>query len=124
MISIVIPALNEEKGIEELYRRVTSAAAGWGDTHELILVDDGSTDRTLELCERIAASDRAFKVISLTRNFGHQPAVSAGLHHARGDIIAVMDADLQDPPEVLKVFLDKIYEGYDVVYAVRTKRKE
>lgn len=124
MISIVIPALNEEKGIEELYRRVTAAAAGWGDTYELIIVDDGSTDQTLSLCERIARTDQRFKVVSLTRNFGHQPAVTAGLHHAQGDIVAVMDADLQDPPEVLKMFIDKIHEGYDVVYAIRTKRKE
>ncbi len=124
MISIVIPAFNEETGIEELYRRITAAAADWGDTHELIIVDDGSRDRTLALCQEIAAGDPRFKVLSLTRNFGHQPAVTAGLDHASGDIVAVMDADLQDPPEVLKLFLDKIREGYDVVYAVRTKRKE
>ena len=124
MISIVIPAFNEETGIEELYRRISAAAVDWGDSHELIIVDDGSRDRTLPLCQQIAAQDPRFKVISLTRNFGHQPAVTAGLDHATGDIVAVMDADLQDPPEVLRLFLDKIREGYDVVYAVRTKRKE
>lgn len=110
--------------MEELYRRVSAAAAGWGDDFELIIVDDGSTDRTLAICERLANSDRRLKVVSLTRNFGHQPAVTAGLHCATGDIVAIMDADLQDPPEVLRLFLDKIHEGYDVVYAVRTKRKE
>jgi dolichol-phosphate mannosyltransferase len=124
MISIVVPALNEESGIEELYRRVTRAAAGWGDSHELIVVDDGSTDRTLSICETIAAQDPRLKVVSLTRNFGHQTALSAGLHHAQGDIVVVIDADLQDPPEVLGPFLDRIREGFDVVYAIRTKRKE
>ena len=87
-------------------------------------MDDGSQDRTLEICERLAAQYPRLKVISLSRNFGHQVAVSAGLAHARGDIVTVMDADLQDPPEELLAFLQKIREGFDVVYAIRTKRKE
>ena len=124
MISLVIPAFNEEEGLEELYRRITTAAKGWNEDYELILVDDGSFDRTLEICERLAAQDTHFKVISLSRNFGHQVAVSAGLEHAAGRIIAVIDADLQDPPEELVSFFEKLAEGYDVVYAIRTRRKE
>jgi len=124
MISIVIPAYNEEDGIAEMYRRITEAAPTWGDEFEVLIVDDGSRDRTLEICERIGASDPRLKTISLSRNFGHQPAVSAGLMHARGNIVTVMDADLQDPPEELLPFINKIREGWDVVYAIRTKRKE
>jgi len=124
MISIVVPAYNEADGIEALYDRVTSASRQWCDDHELIIVDDGSTDATLSICERLAAADPRLKVVSLTRNFGHQLALSAGLRHAQGDITAVMDADLQDPPEALLTFIDKVRDGFDVVYAIRTKRKE
>ena len=124
MISLVVPAFNEEAGIEELYRRILAASNTWGDEFELIVVDDGSRDRTLEICERLAAFDPRLKVISLSRNFGHQPAVSAGLAHAQGDVVVVMDADLQDPPEELLPFIEKLHQGWDVVYAIRTKRKE
>lgn len=124
MISIVIPAYNEEDGVEELHRRIAQSAAGWGEPWELVLVDDGSRDRTLALLEGIAATDPHVKVVALTRNFGHQVAVTAGLQHATGDIVCVMDADLQDPPEELGGFIDKLREGHDVVYAIRTKRKE
>jgi polyisoprenyl-phosphate glycosyltransferase len=124
MISLVIPAYNEEDGIEEMYRRILAAASAWGDEFEILIVDDGSRDRTLEICERMAAADARLKVISLSRNFGHQAAVSAGLMYARGSIVTVMDADLQDPPEELLPFIAKIHQGWDVVYAIRTKRKE
>lgn len=124
MISLVVPAYNEEDGIEELHRRIQTASHAWGDDWELIVVDDGSHDRTLEILERLAADDPRLKVVSLSRNFGHQPAVTAGLNHARGDMVCVMDADLQDPPEELLPFFEKIREGHDVVYAIRTKRKE
>jgi dolichol-phosphate mannosyltransferase len=124
MISIVIPAYNEEDGIAEMYQRIAAAAPAWGEEFEILIVDDGSRDRTLEICEQIGNADPRMKVISLSRNFGHQAAVSAGLMHARGSIVAVMDADLQDPPEELFRFLAKIREGWDVVYAIRTKRKE
>ncbi len=123
MISLVAPAFNEAEGIEELYRRVCAASAAWGEDFELVIVDDGSRDATLQILERLAADPR-LKVISLSRNFGHQAAVSAGLMHTKGDIVAVVDADLQDPPEVLQPFFDKVREGWDVVYAIRTKRKE
>jgi glycosyltransferase involved in cell wall biosynthesis len=124
MISVVVPAFNEQEGIETLYRRVTDASAAWNEDYELIIVDDGSRDSTLQICEKLAASDSRLKVLSLSRNFGHQSAVTAGLHHARGDVVAVMDADLQDPPEELLPFIEKIRSGFDVVYAIRTKRKE
>jgi len=124
LISVVIPAYNEEEGIAEMYRRIAAAAPAWGDEFEILLVDDGSRDRMLGICEQICAADARFKVISLSRNFGHQAAVSAGLMHARGTIVTVMDADLQDPPEELLPFIQKIREGWDVVYAIRTKRKE
>lgn len=124
MISVVIPAYNEEDGIDELYRRIVAAAGAWNDDFEILIVDDGSRDRTLEVCEKLAAADSRLKVISLSRNFGHQAAVSAGLLHATGNIVTVMDADLQDPPEELLPFIQKIHEGWDVVYAIRTKRKE
>ena len=124
MISIVIPAYNEEDGIEEMYRRILAAASTWREDFEILIVDDGSRDRTLEICERIGAADVRLKVVSLSRNFGHQAAVSAGLMYARGNIVTVMDADLQDPPEELLPFIEKIHEGWDVVYAIRTKRKE
>jgi glycosyltransferase involved in cell wall biosynthesis len=124
MVSIVIPAYNEEDGIAELYRRIVAAAGTWKDEFEILIVDDGSRDRTLEICEQIGMADPRLKVVSLSRNFGHQAAVSAGLMHARGNIVTVMDADLQDPPEELLPFFEKIREGWDVVYAIRTKRKE
>ena len=124
MISIVIPAYNEEDGIEELYRRITASSIVWGEDFEILIVDDGSRDRTLEICEGLGSIDPRLKVVALSRNFGHQAAVSAGLMYARGSIVVVMDADLQDPPEELLPFIEKIREGWDVVYAIRAKRKE
>jgi glycosyltransferase involved in cell wall biosynthesis len=124
MISVVIPAFNEAAGLGMLYDRVIAAAENWKQEFELILVDDGSSDKTLAIAAEIASRDRRLKVISLTRNFGHQAAVTAGLCHARGDVVAVIDADLQDPPEELLPLINKLDEGFDVVYAVRRKRKE
>ncbi|MEO8098103.1 MAG: glycosyltransferase family 2 protein [Acidobacteriota bacterium] len=124
MISLIVPAFNEALVLRTLYERVAAAAKTWGDDWELILVDDGSVDETFHLASEIAAADPRFKVLSFSRNFGHQPAVTAGLSYASGDIICVIDADLQDPPEELLRFIDKCREGYDVVYAIRTKRKE
>ena len=124
MISIVVPAYNEEDGIALLYERVTNAATAWREDYEIIVIDDGSRDGTLRILSALAAEDSRVKVLSFTRNFGHQAAVTAGLVHATGDIVAVIDADLQDPPEELDRFLQKCREGYDVVYAIRIKRKE
>jgi dolichol-phosphate mannosyltransferase len=124
MISIVVPAYNEEDGIALLYERVTSAAVAWREGYELLVVDDGSVDGTLRILTKLAAADERLKILSFTRNFGHQAAVSAGLLHAAGDIVAIIDADLQDPPEELERFVQRCRDGYDVVYAIREKRKE
>jgi dolichol-phosphate mannosyltransferase len=124
MISIVIPVYNEEENISELYVRLTSAAEKWGDDYEVIIVDDGSSDASLQQLAMIHRTDPRWKVLSLSRNFGHQAAISAGIFYSHGDVVAIMDADLQDPPEELPRFLNKWREGYHVVYAIRTKRKE
>lgn len=124
MISLVIPAYNEALILNILYERVVAAAATWGEDWELLLIDDGSRDNTFQIASQIASKDQRVKVLSFSRNFGHQAAVTAGLEHAAGEIISVIDADLQDPPEELIRFINKCREGYDVVYAVRTKRKE
>ena len=124
MISVVVPMYNESVGVQTLYDRLRAAAESWGDAYEFDFVDDGSQDNTFELCQKLAESDEKVKVIGFTRNFGHQAAVTGGLCYASGDFIAVIDADLQDPPEELHKFIDKCREGYDVVYAVRRHRKE
>jgi len=124
MISLVIPLFNEEEIIDRLYQRLLFCARTWNEEYEIIFVNDGSTDSTFQQVCRIAEKDPHIKLISFTRNFGHQAAVSAGIRYASGDLVAVMDADLQDPPEDLVRFFQKCREGYDVVYAIRVKRKE
>ncbi|MFD2522152.1 glycosyltransferase family 2 protein [Emticicia soli] len=124
MISIVIPIFNEEENLQNLYNRLTTAAPSWGEDYEIVLVDDGSRDSSLTMMRVMAAKDARVRVVKLSRNFGHQPAISAGIQTAKGDAIVIMDGDLQDPPEELHRFLAKWREGYEVVYAVRTKRKE
>jgi glycosyltransferase involved in cell wall biosynthesis len=124
VISIVIPAFNEASGVAELHRRVSAAARAWAEDYELIIVDDGSRDDTLAICKNLARTDPRLKILSLSRNFGHQAALSAGLSYTSGDWVGVMDADLQDPPEQLHRFISRCKEGFDVVYAIRTKRKE
>lgn len=124
MISIVIPLFNETENIDELYNRLTAASPSWNDDYEIILVDDGSFDNTFERIEEFSKKDLHIKCVKLSRNFGHQAAISAGLKYAKGDGVIIMDGDLQDPPETLYMFLDKWREGYHVVYAIRTKRKE
>lgn len=124
MISIVIPIFNEEESLQHLYERLKSAGELWDDTYEVLFVDDGSIDNSLSLMTNIAARDGNFKVIKLSRNYGHQAAISAGISLARGDAVIVMDSDLQDPPEEITNFLEKWKQGYQVVYAVRKFRKE
>ena len=124
MISIVIPVCDESESLPVLCERLVGASSAWNEDFECILVDDGSRDRSFELIRDIASRDRRFKGLSFSRNFGHQSAVTAGLCYATGDVVAVMDADLQDPPEELKAFFDKCRDGYDVVYAIRTDRQE
>jgi dolichol-phosphate mannosyltransferase len=124
MISIVIPIYNEEENLQNLYTRLTDATPSWNEDYEIVLIDDGSHDSSLTMMRVMAEKDSHVRIIKLSRNFGHQPAISAGIQEAKGDAIIIMDGDLQDPPEELYRFLDKWREGYDVVYAVRTKRKE
>ena len=120
LLSVVAPVLNEEGTIEEFHARVEGALA---DTpFELVLVDDGSTDDTPRLLAEIAARDPRVRVIVLSRNFGHQAALTAGLDNARGDAVAMLDSDLQDPPELLPELLAHWRRGSDVVYAVRRER--
>jgi len=123
-ISMVIPCYNEEKVIPRLIERVTRVADSFGYAWEVICVDDCSADRTWELLQEQTLRDPQWRAISFARNFGHQTAVSSGLYHASGDAIVILDADLQDPPEEIPRFISKWEEGYDVVYAVREKRKE
>ncbi len=124
MLSIIIPALNEEANLPTLHERLTAASALWQMPFEVILIDDGSTDTTLSMLRDLHAHDSRFKYLSFSRNFGHQTAISAGLRYSTGDVVAILDADLQDPPEELPRFLDKWREGYQVIYGVRRKRKE
>lgn len=123
-ISIVIPCFNEEEVLRPLRERLTAACNGWKHRWEVIAVDDGSRDSTWEILKRYQSEDPRWKGLSFSRNFGHQAAVSAGLHHATGDAVFIIDADLQDPPEELHRFIAKWEEGYDVIYGVRQKRKE
>jgi dolichol-phosphate mannosyltransferase len=123
-LSVGIPVHNEEAVLPELLRRTLRVLDELpGGPHELFFVDDGSTDRTLNILEE-GAHDSRVRVLSLARNFGHQAALSAALDHVTGDATVLMDGDLQDAPEVIPDFVDKFLEGYDVVYAQRTKRKE
>lgn len=123
-LSVVIPCYNEEAVLPLLEQRVIATLAALSSDWEIIFIDDGSRDATYALlCDLHAREPRA-KVIRLSRNFGHQTAVWAGLHYAKGDVVSILDADLQDPPELLSECLARWREGYDVVYAVRQKRKE
>lgn len=123
-MSVVIPVFNEAEGLSELRRRLTEVLGNAHLSFEVILVDDGSQDHSRSLMTDFHQEDERFRALFLSRNFGHQIAITAGLMHAKGDTIAIMDADLQDPPEVLKDFWKKLKEGYDVVYGVRRNRKE
>mgnify|MGYP001799325806 FL=1 len=124
MLSIVIPIYNEAAILHKLYDRLTAASPSWKEDYEIILVDDGSYDASLGIMKAFAEKDPHFKIVKLSRNFGHQAAISAGLKVTRGEAVVIMDGDLQDPPEQLPIFLEKWREGFDVVYAIRTKRKE
>jgi polyisoprenyl-phosphate glycosyltransferase len=121
LLSVVAPIYNEEGTVAELHRR-TCEAVGEAP-FELVLVDDGSTDSTPDVLARLAADDSRVRVVGLSRNFGHQAALTAGLDHARGDVVVMMDGDLQDPPEVIPQMLERWRRGTDVVYAVRRSRR-
>ena len=121
LLSVVAPVYNEEGTIEQFYSRVCTALDG--QRFELVLVDDGSSDSSTALLSQLAASDPRVHVVFLSRNFGHQTALTAGLDHARGDAVVMLDADLQDPPELVPRMLDHWRAGCDVVYAVRELRE-
>ncbi len=123
-LSVVVPLYDEQDTLPELHRRLTATLSAIGVDYELLLVNDGSRDRTRPLLDALARTDPRVRPLHLSRNFGHQAAVTAGLEHATGDCVAVLDGDLQDPPEVIPALLERWREGFDVVYAVRTKRKE
>jgi len=122
--SVVVPFLNEEEVLPEFCRRIRATVEAGGDRWELVFVDDGSTDRSVEVLRESLAGFERFKVLRLSRNFGHQAAVCAGIDHASGEAVMVIDADLQDPPEVLSRFIQRWLEGAQVVYGVRRQRKE
>ncbi len=122
VICLVFPCFNEEEVLPNLLRTLESLDLGIQT--RFLFIDDGSQDDTLPIIREACSLDDRMAYLSFSRNFGHQTAVSAGLNHARGDLIAILDADLQDPPELLKQFIDKWREGFDVVYGIRTNRKE
>lgn len=122
-LSIVAPIYNEEGNIPVLYERVCDVMKTFGDTWELVTVNDGSKDRSRELLEDLCQEDPRVKLVNFSRNFGHQIAVTAGLRFTSGDAVVIIDADLQDPPEVILQMIDKWQEGYEVVYAVREERR-
>jgi dolichol-phosphate mannosyltransferase len=123
MHSVIVPVYNEEETIELFYDRITPVLRSISDQYEIIFVNDGSTDDSLSLLRGIVAKDPKVVAVSFSRNFGHQIAVSAGIDHARGHAVIVIDGDLQDPPELIPEMLAKWKEGYQVVYAQRKRRK-
>jgi polyisoprenyl-phosphate glycosyltransferase len=121
-LSIILPIYNEEANIRILYDRVKKVCAEITPDHELVFVNDGSRDRSILLIHELASNDPAVKYINFSRNFGHQVAVTAGLDHVKGETICIIDADLQDPPELIIPMYNKMKEGYEVVYAKRRSR--
>ncbi len=122
-ISVIAPLLNEEKNVYEIYTRLNSVLKKISNSYEIIFVDDGSKDRTLQAIEKIANEDSNVKYISFSRNFGHQLALFAGLEKCIGEHVVFIDGDLQDPPELIETLFEKLKEGYNVVYAKREIRK-
>lgn len=124
-IAVAIPVYNEAEVLPRLLSRLRAVLDSMGGgPHQMVFVDDGSSDGTVELLEEAAREDSRVTVIALTRNFGHQAALTAALDHAEGDVTIVMDADLQDPPEAIPALLERYHQGFDVVYAQRIGRKE
>lgn len=121
--SVIAPIFNEHESLPELYRRVREVMDSTGEPWELILIDDGSRDGSTDWIRRLAEEDSRIRPVIFARNFGHQIAVTAGLDYSRGDAVAIIDADLQDPPEVILEMIAKWREGYEVVYAVRAERE-
>jgi dolichol-phosphate mannosyltransferase len=122
VISLVVPFYNEEPVIDEFRSRIVPVLEKTGETFEVICVNDGSRDRTAEMLDAICADDSRFRALHFSRNFGHQPAVTAGINAARGQCAIIIDADLQDPPELIDSLLAKWREGFEIVYAQRRAR--
>lgn len=121
--SIVIPVLNEEKVLNELYKRLTKVMTDIGESYEIIFINDGSTDNSLKIMKQLHTHDKRIKIIDFSRNLGHQIAITAGIDFTSGDAVITIDADLQDPPEVIPDLIKKWKEGYEVIYGIREKRK-
>lgn len=121
LVSIIVPVLNEENNIPVLYQRIKKNLKNF--KYEIIFVNDGSDDQSRKVIEKIIDVDRNVKIINLSRNFGHQIAISCGIDYAQGDAAVIIDADLQDPPEIIPAMIEKWQEGFDVVYAVRKARE-
>ena len=121
--SVIIPMYNEQEVIKESYRRLDGVMRPLGEEYELIFVNDGSRDKTMEIMLEIANNDKHVKIVDFARNFGHQTAVTAGMKYSSGDAVVIIDADLQDPPELIPGMLEKWKEGYEVVYGKRLKRE-
>jgi dolichol-phosphate mannosyltransferase len=123
-LSVVVPFYNERENVRELHRRLSQSLENLKISYELVFVDDGSRDETPELIDALQRDDPRLTVLHLSRNFGHQPALTAGIERAQGRAVMLLDGDLQDPPEVIGRFVEMWRTGFDVVYAVRTRRKE
>ena len=123
LLSVVVSVYNEEKALEDFYKETTGILKDIDWAYELIFVNDGSSDQSLAILERLSASDRAVKVVSFSRNFGHEAAMIAGLDYSSGDGIICMDADLQHPPECIPVILERLSQGYEVINMVRTRNQ-
>lgn len=123
-ISVVVPAYNEEDNVFALYERLNTALERITAAHEIIFVDDGSKDKTVEKIMKLRLADERVKLVSFSRNFGHEMANTAGFRHAQGEAVVIIDADLQDPPELIVDMYNKFKEGFDVVYAKRISRKK
>ncbi|MBL8150698.1 MAG: glycosyltransferase family 2 protein [Blastocatellia bacterium] len=121
-ISIIVPVYNEEPNLQELYQRLTKTLTGIGKNYEIIFIDDGSSDASITLLQEFASQDPHVIAIKLTRNFGQHPAITAGLHTAKGRAVVLIDADLQNPPEEITKLYEKFCEGIDVVYGIRANR--
>ncbi|MCB0115439.1 MAG: glycosyltransferase family 2 protein, partial [Caldilineaceae bacterium] len=122
-LSVIVPIFNEEAVIPELYRRLTEVLDKIGESWELVCINDGSRDRSVEMLRDLHDKDPRIKLVSFSRNFGHQIAITAGMDYAQGDAVVIIDADLQDPPELIATMMAKWREGYEVVYAVRADRR-
>lgn len=122
LLSVIAPVFNEEALIRESVKRLTQVLGSLNCAYELVFVDDGSTDKTFSILQEEQKNHPEIRVLRFSRNFGHQMAITAGMDHVKGDVIVTIDADLQDPPELISKMLEKWKEGYDIVYARRSQR--